>query len=652
MNAGPGILVGSLLLASAASALAQDVSASRRLWTRASDGARLSLDVAGLRAYLRAAPQESTQAPPLTLLLPASGGAFARFAVVESPILEQALAERFPQIRTYRGQGLDDPGATVRFDVTPRGFHAMILSAGGMVLIDPATPGDTRHYVLRTRRDADRREPFRCLTGGESDTVAPPFAPQALPYGDVLRTYRLALAADGEYTATVCQPQPPGIPCALAALVTGINRVTGVYERDLAVRFVLIADEPLIIYTDPATDPYTNGMPAVMREENQANLTAVIGTPNFDIGHVFGTAGGGIATIPGVCLAAHKARGATGIANPVGDPFYIDYVSHELGHQSGANHSFNGTTSFCGPSRNAATAWEPGSGSTIMSYSGLCAAEDVQFFSDAYFHAGSQVEISNNVQSGTGSSCGTLTPTGNTIPSVSAGPDVTIPSATPFTLTATGSDPDGDALTFAWEEMDLGAAGPPNTDNGNRPIFRTLAPGPSPARTFPRLQYILANDNTPPTTPVSESLPVTNRSMQFRATIRDNRSGGGGVASDLMLVQVAATAGPFKVTAPDTSVTWAEGTLQPVTWNVANTTAAPVGCSTVDIRLSTDGGASFPVLLATATSNDGAEVVTVPASPTSTARVRVECATAPFFDVSNANFTIAVPVELMELRIE
>jgi hypothetical protein len=176
----------------------------------------------------------------------------------------------------------------------------------------------------------------------------------------------------------------------------------------------------------------------------------VIGTPNFDIGHVFGTAGGGIATIPGVCLAAHKARGATGIGNPTGDPFYIDYVSHEFGHQFGANHSFNGTSGFCGPSRNPATAWETGSGSTIMSYSGLCGAEDVQFFSDDVFHVGSLVEISNNVQAGSGS-CGAQSATANAIPSVSTGHALTIPSATPFTLTATGSDADGDPLTYSWE---------------------------------------------------------------------------------------------------------------------------------------------------------------------------------------------------------
>jgi Metallo-peptidase family M12B Reprolysin-like len=645
-------------------ALAQDPLASGRFWSDVEpDGAALgpraimprryralALDVAGLRQALRAVPLESAKGATPVLRLPLPGGTDARFAVVESPILEEPLRSRFPEIRTYRGQGLDDPSATLRFDLTPRGFHALILSRAGTVLIDPWRPGDTAHYVTYFKRDVTDREPFRCLAdeaGGRSAA-----APDTLPTGDTLRTYRLALAADGEYTSFVCLPDPPGVACALADMTTGINRVTGVYERDLAVRLTMIANEPSIIYLDPDTDPYTNGVPASMREENQANLDAVIGNPNYDIGHVFGTGGGGIAVIGGVCISAQKGRAATGIGNPVGDPFYIDYVSHEMGHHFGANHSFNGSTDFCGPNRHASTAWEPGSGSTIMSYSGLCSDENVQNDSDDYFHAGSLLEMSSFIQ-GIGSLCSANTPTGNALPTVSAGPDIVIPSATPFTLTATGSDADGDALTFAWEEMDLGAAGPPNTDNGNRPIFRTYLPDPSPARTLPQLQYILSFDNTPPEFPVSESLPTTTRTMQFRATVRDNRAGGGGVASDLMLANVTSAAGPFKVTQPDTQVTWQEGTTQTVTWNVANTNAAPVSCATVNVLLSLDGGQSFGTALASGTPNDGAEDITVPSTPTNLARVRVECATGPFFDVSNVDFAISpVPVELLGLTVE
>ena len=617
-------------------------------------GRALQLDVPALERHLRAAPLESALGTPIVVALPLPAGGFGVFDVVESPVLDPALQRRFPAIRTYRGQGRDDRTATVRLDLTPRGFHAMILSHGATTMIDPLQEGDTARYVVRTRRDTKRSEEFRCLAHDRAAPEPPAEAPEALPVGDTLRTFRFALAADGEYTAIVCLPEPPGIDCALAQMTTGVNRLTGIFEREIAVRLTLIADEPLIIYTDGETDPYTNGQPAVMREENQANLDAVIGSPNYDIGHVFGTGGGGIAVIGGVCLTPHKGRAATGRPNPIGDPFYVDYVSHEIGHHFGANHSFNGTSGFCGAQRNPSTAWEPGSGSTIMSYSGLCVIEDVQIDSDDYFHVGSQIEITNFLDS-IGIVCSVNTPTGNTIPTVSAGPDLSLPAATPFTLTATGSDPDGDALTFAWEEFDLGAAGPPNTDNGNRPIFRTYDPDtdPSPSRTFPQLQYILNWDNTPPEVPVSESLPVTSRSMQFRATVRDNRSGGGGVASDQMFVNVTSTAGPFKVTAPDTAVTWTVGASEVVAWNVANTAAPPVSCAAVDIRLSADGGTSFPTVLAAATPNDGAETITVPNQPTATARVKVACASAPFFDLSNMNFTIAaVPVELQAFTVE
>jgi reprolysin-like metallo-peptidase family M12B len=647
----------SLLLIAASARAAEPVDTSG-LWTDlqgqpGAAGRSLRLDVAALRQYLRAAPMEWAAGMGAPLALPLPGAGFARFDVVESPVLDAALQRRFPDIRTYRGQGRDDRGATVRLDVTPRGFHAMILSAAGTTMIDPIEEGDTARYVVRTKREQRPDERFRCLT---DEPAGPPAravpTTGALPFGDTLRTFRFALAADGEYTARVCLPELPGIPCALAAMTTGVNRLNEIFEREVAVRLLLIAQEPLIIYTDPDTDPYTDGQPAVMREENQANLDAVIGSPNYDIGHVFGTGGGGIAVIGGVCINPQKGRAATGLGDPTGDPFYVDYVSHEIGHHLGANHSFNGTTEFCGPNRWPPSAREPGSGSTIMSYSGLCLLEDVQFYSDDYYHVGSQIEISNFLDA-IGVVCSTNIPTGNTIPTVSAGPDLALPAATPFTLTATGSDPDGDALTFAWEEMDLGAPGPPNTDDGTRPIFRSYSPDPSPSRTFPQLQYVLNWDNVPPEVPVSESLPVTTRSMEFRATIRDNRSGGGGVASDLMVVNVQSAAGPFKVTAPDTGVTWTVGTSQLVAWNVANTTAPPVSCAAVDIRLSADGGASFPTVLAAATPNDGTETITVPDTPTDTARLKVACASVPFFDISNMNFTIAaVPVELQAFTVE
>jgi hypothetical protein len=220
-------------------------------------------------------------------------------------------------------------------------------------------------------------------------------------------------------------------------------------------------------------------------------------------------------------------------------------------------------------------------------------------------------------------------------PTVNAGPNYTIPQGTPFTLTATGTDPNGDYLTYTWEEMDLGTASPPSTDDGSRPIFRSFLPTSSPSRTFPKLADILNN-----TTTIGESLPTTTRSMNFRVTARDNRLGGGGTASDDMIVNVRADSGPFVVTQPDIAVTWPVGSSQTVTWNVANTTGAPVSCVNVKISLSTDGGNTFPIVLAASTPNDGTEAITMPNYPTTSARIKVEAVGNVFFDISNANFTI------------
>src|SRR6185503_17849342 len=250
-------------------------------------------------------------------------------------------------------------------------------------------------------------------------------------------------------------------------------------------------------------------------------------------------------------------------------------AAHEMGHQFGASHTFNATSGTCGPQRASITAYEPGTGSTIMGYRFACAPEDMMS-SDTYFHTASIEQIVTYTTVGLGSTCPVTTATGNNIPTVDAGLTYTIPQSTPFMLTATGSDPDGDSLTYCWEEFDLGTPGPPNTDDGSRPIFRSLAPTTSPARIFPSLFNIIC----PQCVTLGESLPVTQRTMHFRATVRDNRSGGGAASSDETTVNVQAAAGPFTVNQPGT---WNVGSVQTVTWNVANTNSAPVSCDTVRI---------------------------------------------------------------------
>ncbi|WP_054532947.1 reprolysin-like metallopeptidase [Herpetosiphon geysericola] len=597
----------------------------------------VSLDLAGLGKRLEQAPLESAvkvNQSAFLLNLPLPNGEFRQFRVVESPIMEPALAAKFPELRTYLAQGYDDPEMVARLDLTPAGFHGLILAPEGRYFIDPYSRNDTANYLVYDSRNFVA-DPAKLASKGEVDYVGEtpitnPF-PERFAIGETLRTYRLAMAATGEYTSF----HGGTVNGAMAAIVTSVNRVNSVYERDLSVRMVLVANNNLIVYTNGSTDPYENDDGLTMLDENQSNLSSVIGSANYDIGHVFSTGGGGVAELGSVCVANSKAQGVTGSPAPVGDPFDIDYVAHEIGHQFGGNHTFNSTAGSCGfGNREGPAAYEPGSGSTIMAYAGICGSENLQPNSDPYFHAKSLEEISAFITTGAGASCGTTSATGNTPPTANAGADYTIPANTPFELTGNGSDSNGDSLTYNWEQYDLGAASPPSTDNGNRPIFRSFNSTTSTSRSFPRLTNILNNNTT-----IGEVMATTNRTMNFRLTVRDNRAGGGGYSFDTARVTTVTAAGPFQVTAPNTAVTWAGFSNQTVTWNVANTTADPILCSTVNILFSSNGGTSFSPVLST-TPNDGSESISVPNVATTTGRIKVQCANNIFFDISNANFTV------------
>jgi hypothetical protein len=594
---------------------------------------------------------------PSTLLeLPHPDGSLSLFRVIESPVMAPELAAEFPEIRTFRGEGVDDPTASVRFELSPRGFSAMVLSAFGAWYVEPWSRENRGTVASFHRRDAlrDAESPFECQGPDAPDEGEEPgfrfegrdLGPAPMPLasvGPTLRTYRLALATTGEYSVAVCGAKPAK-PCVAAELVVAMNRVNGIYEREVAVRMTLVAGNDAVIYLDGATDPYTNENGSTMLGQNQATLDSVIGSANYDVGHVFSTGGGGIAGLRVICSASGKARGVTGRSVPTGDAFWVDYVAHEMGHQFGGNHTFNGSLGSCtGGNRNASTAYEPGSGTTIMAYAGICGAQDLQPNSDPYFHGKSFDEIVAHVTTGGGASCPASTATSNSAPTVEAGPAFTIPSQTPFAITGSATDPESDPMTFGWEEFDLGTVepAPPLVDSGNRPIFRSFNPTVGPTRTFPKLSDILAG-----TTTYGETLPTTTRTMNFRLTARDNRGGGGGVNSDTTTIASVSTAGPFAITAPASAVTWPAASTQIVTWNVAKTNLTPISCANVAIVLSTDSGASFPATLLASTPNDGTQPVTLPNTQTAgaTARVKVACVGNVFFAISRPSFTISAPL--------
>ena len=565
-------------------------------------------------------------------------GTTEEFRIVDSPIMAPGLAAKYPAIHAYAGQGIDDPTAYVRFGLTQKGFHAMILSARhSTVFIDAYAKNDTENYISYYRSDYAKRleDNFVCHTEGETKQEASQKTVSENLFkagGDCqLRTYRLALACTQEYASF----HGGTVASVLAEYNIAMARVNGVYETDFAVTMVLVDNTDEIIYLSEP-DPYTNNNGGTMLGQNQTTCDNEIGSANYDIGHVFSTGGGGIAGLGVPCNNNNKARGVTGLGSPINDPFYIDFVAHEIGHQFGGNHTFNNS---CNGNRNNSTALEPGSGSTIMAYAGIC-TPNVQSNSDPYFHAISLVEIYNYITIGGGSGCPTVVNNPNAAPVLSLeNTNYTIPGSTPFELTATATDPDGGTLTYCWEQMDneISTQAPQGTNTGG-PNFRSLNPTESPTRYFPSIDNILNG-----TTDIWEVLPTVTRDMEFRCVVRDNNMGEGCTDEVDVDIDVDGNSGPFLVTNPNTNVTWMVGENQNITWDVANTNQAPVSCANVDILLSLDGGNTYPITLATNVPNTGSNLVPVPNNTTTTARVKVICADNIFFDISNQNFVIDEP---------
>ncbi len=572
--------------------------------------------------------------------IPMPDGTFQEFRVFKSELMPGELAEKYPEIRAYDAEGITDRSATAKLDITPAGFHGMILSASGTVYIDPFTLQDNENYMVYYKRDFVTTKEYTCLTHSE-DVIANDLeragfiAPGAAKsVGSQLKTYRLALATTGEY-ATFHGGTVAG---ALAAMVTSVNRVTGVYEREFAIRMTLVPNTDTLIFTNAATDPYTNNDGSAMLGQNQTTVTARIGSANYDIGHVFSTGGGGIAGLGVVCNGTSKARGVTGLYAPVGDPFDIDYVAHEMGHQFGGNHTFNCEIGSCDNNRAFNAAYEPGSGSTIMAYAGICGNNNLQSNSDDYFHTKSFDEITIYTTTGIGGFCPVTTPTGNTPPVINPTANYTIPYLTPFRLIGDASDPDGDPITYCWEQHNLGPAGAWNAPSGNAPIFRSFDPSVSTTRLFPKLSNILNNNVT-----IGEVKPAYARVLAFKLTVRDNKLNGGGVTNTDSTVKVTVinTGQAFAVTSPNvTGIIWQAGGVATVTWDVGGSDVAPVSTPNVNILLSTDGGQTFPTVLAQSVPNNGSYIVNVPISLTITARVMVEGDGNIFFDINDKNFEI------------
>lgn len=614
------------------------------------------LDLAGLKTIAEKSPKQNSGYAKSSVIIsfPDSEGNMQNFSVFKTSNFSPELAAKFPEISSYYGESIDGKASKIYFSISPLGLYSIQLRLGKEAIFIESYDKDNTTYIAYKKSDKSSNDlGFKCDTKHYSSATNGLTMARALGADDgLLRTYRLALSCTGEYAQYFGGTKAQ----ALAAMNNTMTRVNAVFMNDFAIKMVLIPEQENIIFTNASTDPYsvaTTGVDGAWNTELMNVLhgaTYNIGDAKFDVGHLFGATGGGgnAGCIACVCNNDtsydsveqwywYKGQGFTSPADavPSGDNFDIDYVAHELGHQFGGNHTFTHS------SEGTIAQVEPGSGSTIMGYAGIT-DQDVQAHSDPYFHAISIQQITDYAKSTSGN-CSVNTATGNTTPTANAGLDYTIPKSTPFMLTGTGSDANGDAITYIWEEMDVqnNKSTAPSATKTSGPAFRSYSPTTSPIRYFPKMSSVLAGSTTTAGDAINvEVLPSVTRTLKFRLTVRDNKTNGAANAYDDMTVSVNSTYGPFNITSQNTTgISYPQGSSQTVTWNVASTSTLSAN---VDILLSTDGGNTWTTLLA-GTPNDGTQSVTLPNILSTTCRFMVKASSSIFFNVNTKNFAISAP---------
>ena len=620
-------------------------------------------DYAKLKSQLINVPNREnfTGTSNVVVSFPMPDGNLSRFRILEASVFENVLQEAFPDIRSFVGQGIDDPSAIIRFSLSPeKGVSALIRSgiSETTFIIDPYSM-DYKTFIVFDRKHAGKGPSFSCSTEDGLDVTnfgptnrTPEFENVVLNNADdaILRRFRVAISCTGEY-ATYHGGTLAGVNAAYNATMT---RVNALYEMDFNATMIIIANNNNVVYLNAATDPYGN-TDANYNTEVQAVMNSQIGAANYDVGHLFSSIGnngnaGCIGCICGTGSSTAKGSGYTTSTVPEGESFDVDYVAHEFGHQFGGNHTFTFSD------ENNAVNMEPGSGVTIMGYAGITGPTDVATNSIPIFHAGTIQQVTNNIKS---KSCDVEIVTGNSVPSPSVpSATKTLPRGTAFKLTGSATDADNDILSFCWEQVDDATTNAglcnayttydtdcfPAETKTQGPNFRSFMPKNNGTRYFPRIEDHVANGITGNPWEIVPNNPAANRTLNFRMTVRDNRFGAGTNESVNVAVTFDRTRGPFLVTSQNTAgISYTQGSTQTVTWSVNNTNSM-TGAANVNIKLSTDGGLTYPTTLVANTPNDGSQTVTIPNVSAPYCRILIEPTANDFYAINTNDFAIGFTV--------
>lgn len=545
--------------------------------------------------------------------------------------LPDKLKKKYPEIRTYRGVSSTNPNVTSYVTVVNNKIFGGILSGTSITTFinegkSPSSRLSFEKDKILNCGDCKNGEEHRCampdvfttnnqdnsLTKIATSTLKQTAAARmsataatSLSHGSQYRIFRLAMVL------SYWQNHELGFTTVAEGLAYANTRVTlfnDVFGKELAVNFQLVPNNDLLILLDPS-DPFPEAfLPSNANEQfgnTKTVLNAVIGVNNYDWGFLMHPSGTGWAG-GNYCGSGKHA----GVAN--GPDWGL--MLHEMGHMFGCPHAYHLDGSVDIPSLTRCIVGGNGG---------------------RWFHSINFEIAAANLDAAI---CGTTGLTGNTPPNITMPltSGFSIPKSTPFVLSASATDPDATAaLTYSWQHTNV----TPSEEAAPTPAGRLIWAYPNPSATenvrhIPSLASQIANMPD-----INVILPTVSRPIVTRFIVRDNQVPYGAVAYKEISFNVDATAGPFLVSYPNTNVSVTGGQNMTVTWDVANTNNATVNAQNVNILLSTDEAATWTTL-ASNVPNNGSYTLTLPNTPSTKCRIKVEAAGNIFYDMSNVNFTI------------